>query len=283
MKKIYQSVVLFFLMVTLFSCTERIDIELDSTYERLVVEAYLSTDTMAHPVRLSKSADYLDTEKPPAVTGAVVQISDSDSAVILTENPDKPGMYITPENYAGVPGKTYKLIIDLPEKIGGYDHYEAESTIRPVASIDSIRVVYEPDWELYQVQIFAWEPPTTDFYKFDILKNGELLTDTINKAFVSDDRFFNGNYTYGITVGVLDPNNERENPEPGDTITLSMSSITEDYYNFLIELQDQTFQFRNPLFSGPPANIRTNIPNAHGYFSAFSLSKSSYIMPPEFK
>jgi hypothetical protein len=56
-----------------------------------------------------------------------------------------------------------------------------------------------------------------------------------------------------------------------------MSGITQDYYNFIIQLQDQTSQYRNPLFSGPPANVVTNIEGASGFFAAYSRTRSSTI------
>jgi hypothetical protein len=104
------------------------------------------------------------------------------------------------------------------------------------------------------------------------------MTDTVTKRGISDDRYFNGNYTFGISVYYFNSRYEPEVVNPGDTITLRMGGITKDYYNFLIELMDQTFEYRNPLFSGPPANIRTNISNeALGFFTAYSTSYSSTI------
>jgi hypothetical protein len=261
----------------LAGCTERIDIELDSTYERLVVEGHITTDTTSHWVRLTRSAEYFGNEPIPFVSGAEVTLSDGNQTLVMEENRENPGYYETSPDYYGVVGKTYSISIQLPEEIGGSDTYEASCELRPIGEIDSIRVEYNESWEIYEVQIFAWEPPSRDFYTFQVLKNGVLLTDTIDEVFASDDRFYNGNYTNGILVGFLDPDNPEEVPEPGDTITLKMSGITEDYFNFLIQLQDQTFQFRNPLFSGPPANVITNIEGATGFFSASSVVYSSTV------
>ena len=263
--------------ILLVSCTERIDIELDSTYDRLAVEGHISTDTMTHWVKLTRSSDYYSGNPPIPVTDAAVIISDGAETIAFEEDPENTGFYKSPPDYYGVPGKTYTLNIELAEEIGGYKDYSAHSELNPVEEIDSIRVVYNDDWQVYEVQIFALEPPTTDFYAFDVLKNGKLLTDTIDKVWISDDRFFNGNYTLGALVGILDPDDPREVPAIGDTITLKMSNITKEYYNFILELQDQTFQYRNPLFSGPPANITTNIENAHGFFAAYATTYSSTV------
>ena len=264
-------------LLVLSSCTERIEIELDSTYERLVVEGHVTTDTTAHWVRLTRSKDYYSGDPVPMVSNAMVTLSDGNGSIQLEENQDKPGYYETPDDYYGVPGTEYALQIKLEEAIGGFDSYAARCELKPVGEIDSIQVVYNEDWEIFEVRIFAWEPPTKDWYIFQVLRNGVLINDTIDEFWVTDDRFYNGNYTNGIMVAILDPEDPAQNPEPGDTVTLQMSGITEGYYNFIIQLQDQTFQYRNPLFSGPPANVTTNIPEASGFFAAYSKPYSSTI------
>jgi hypothetical protein len=264
-------------ILTLASCTERIEIELDTTYERLVVEGHITTDTMTHWVRLTRSGDYFSGESVPVISNAQVVLTDGSGSMVLQENEEKPGYYETPGDYYGVPGTEYGLQITLPEAIGGSDSYSARCELRPVGTIDSIQVVYNESWEIYEVRIFALEPPTADWYIFQVLKNGKLLNDTIDEFWTSDDRFFNGQYTNGIMVGILNPEFEDQIPQPGDTITLQMSGITKDYFNFIIQLQDQTSQFRNPLFSGPPANVITNIEGASGFFAAYSKTYSSTI------
>lgn len=276
-KTMKYSAAILLLFIAFTSCTERIEIELDSTYERLVVEGHITSDTTTHWVRLTRSKDYYSSTPPPTISGAEVILDDGMTSLQLTENSGKPGYYETPEDFYGIPGREYTLDITLPEEVGGNSTYSARCELRPVGEIDSIQVVYNEDWEAYEVRIFAWEPPTEDWYIFQVMKNGVLLTDTINEFWTSDDRFFNGNYTNGVMVGFIDANNPDEKPEPGDIITLKMSGITKDYYNFIIQLQDQTFQYRNPLFSGPPANVITNIPDASGFFAAYSISYCSRV------
>jgi len=266
MKNIKKIIILAFLTISLASCTEQIEIELDSTYTRLVVEGHITTDTTTHWVRLTRSKDYYSSNSVAAASNANVTLDDGFETITLHENKQLPGYYETPENYYGVPGRIYSLDINLEEEVGKIKDYSANCELRPVAEIDSIQVIYNEDWEAYEIKIYTWEPPTTDFYTFQVLKNGVMMTDTIDEFFISDDRFYNGNYTNGIVVGFLDANNPEEKLESGDKVTLKMSGITEEYYNFIYELQDVTFEYRNPLFSGPPANVSTNIPDASGLF-----------------
>lgn len=269
-------IILFVLFLS--SCTEKIDIEVGTTFQRFIVDGTITTDTMKHGVKLIKSIDYYENEQPPVVSNAIVTIDDGITKITLEENKDNPGNYETDENYFGVVGRTYKLEIEIPEQINGHRLFSASSELKPVTPIDSIKVEYIEKWEVWELQIFAWDPPSEDFYSFEVFKNNIEITDTITKRGISDDRFFNGNYTFGVPVYYLSAGYEPEFVYPGDTITLKMGGITKDYYNFIIELMDQTFEYRNPLFSGPPANIRTNISNGGlGFFAAYSTSYSSII------
>lgn len=278
-KSLLTIIVLLFIAL---SCTERIDIELDETFTRLVVFGTLTTDTTRHYVELSKTTSYYYNQSPPPVTDAIVEISDNlGNRISLAE--ERPGRYVTPSNFYVLPGRVYSLWIELKEEINGHRYYEASSSVNTINPIDSIGLIFQPLWGengFYEVTCYYQDPLTRDFYMFDIYKNGELLTDTITKRIVVSDDFFNGSYTNGIGVGYLDQSYEREILNPGDTITFKGSNITEEYYTFIWTLQQET-GFQTPLFSGPPANIKGNISHgAAGFFAAYSVAYSSTVFIP---
>ena len=68
--------IIILLSMLIFSCVERIDIELDESYTRLVVDGCDNHRYMAHTVMLSKTTSYYYNQPAPPVTGARVQISD---------------------------------------------------------------------------------------------------------------------------------------------------------------------------------------------------------------
>jgi hypothetical protein len=260
------------------SCTEKIDIDLGTTFTRFVVEGAVTTDTMRHHVKLSKSIDYYSQTDIPAVSDAVVTIDDGITTVILEENDTLPGYYETPADYYGIPGRIYHLNIELQEAINGQTNYSASCLLNPVAPIDSINVVYKEEWEAWELQIYAWDPGAINFYSFYVYRNGDLVTDTINEIGISDDKYFNGNFTYGAPVYYFIKDDPTENVFPGDTITLQMGGITEEYYYFVYDVIMETFEYRNPLFSGPPANISTNITNGGmGFFTAYAVSYATTV------
>lgn len=273
-------IVLLAISTMLWNCTERIELNLDSTYTRLVVEGNVTSDTMTHWIRLSETSDYFHNQVAPAVTGARVSVDDGVSVHLLTESDTLPGWYFTSPDYHGIPGRTYTLRIgnvDI-DKDGEPEDYSAASTMNPVNSLDSIKIEwFDTFFTGYQVRIWAWDSPQPDWYAFKVRKNGILLTDTLYEMIVQSDEFFNGNYTYGIPSQFLSTDKPDEVVEVGDTITFEINGITEEYYNYVIEAQSQVFP-QTPLFSGPPANIRTNIDNgAIGFFEAYSVNYSSTI------
>jgi hypothetical protein len=272
--------VLMLILLLGYGCTERIDIDLEETYTRLVVNANLTTDTTAHLVELSTTSSYYYNQEPPVVQGAAIEISDDLGEVVeLTE--EEPGKYYTPGNFFASPGRTYTLRIELAEPINENKIYTATSFLPAINPIDSIGLKEQPNWGeegFFEVQCYYQDPPTKEYYMFNIFKNGIMLTDTITDRFVSDDEFYNGSYTNGIGVGYLDQSNEREKILSGDTIVFQGCSITEEYYNFIWTLQQEASGFSNPLFSGPPANVKGNISNgAVGFFAVYSVSYSGTV------
>jgi len=258
----------------IFSCVERITVELDDSYTRLVVDGGITTDTIAHAVLISQTTSYYFDQPAPAVTGALVQISDGTDAYTLDE--ESPGVYRTDPSVFGVAGKTYTLTIKLASEIGGFSDYNARSTLYPVSHLDSVSLAFHPDWSedgIWEIKCYVQDPLTEDFYRFRISKNGEMISDTLDEWFVTDDRFFNGNYAYGAPVAYLQQGKDDEGLKAGDTVAVEMNSIGADYANFIWEAQSEV-RGSNPLFSGPPANVKGNINNgASGFFSAYSVSR----------
>jgi len=281
MKNSNNTVFLFFLLlVHLCSCTERIDISLYESVVRLVVEGSLTTDTMSHKVLISSTSDYFCNQSAQPVSGATATVSDDENILNLTEVTT--GVYQTAPSVHGIEGKTYTLNIKLKNQIGGFSDYTASSKLYPVAKLDSINLLYHPDRSsdgIWEVKYFVQDPPSADFYRFLISRNDTMITDTLDEWFVTDDRFFNGNYVNGVTVGYLDQSIKEQRLIPGDSMLVEMNNTGEGYANFLWESQSEIIG-SYPLFTGPPANIKGNINNgAIGFFAAYSVSRAITNVP----
>lgn len=267
--------------VWIFSCTEKIDVELDSTFVRLIVEGNLTTDTMVHQIKLSKTSDYFSNQPAPKVTGAILKISDEEGNEIMLEEKED-GIYETPPNFFGLSNRTYNLTIDLQEEIGGFTTYTGSSYIPEVAPIDSIGMEFNTsfgDEGFWIVKLYATDPGgIKNYYQFNVYKNGDLMTDTLDKISFVDDLLFDGNFTFGIGVNFFDNSKANEQFEIGDTVVLEMGGITKEHYTFMANVTEAT-SYQNPLFGGPPANPIGNIDNgAFGFFATYSTTYSSLIL-----
>lgn len=272
------------LMLVSLSCTEIVDIDLDSTYTRLAVEGSLTSDSVHHQVLLSLSSDYFYNETAPRVSDALVRIGFDGTSLLLEEHDTIPGLYLTPQAFRGEIGTTYELSIDQVDvdKDGIYESYNASATMPGGVVFDSILLnysttVYGSGWEVY---MFALDPPSEDWYGFNFWRNSELLTESLGDYGIQPDDFYNGKYLfYGIPIGYFSDDDEDFKLFPGDTITLELHSIESAYYDFVGDAQLELFG-NNPLFSGPPANIRSNISNgASGAFAVYSITRASAIVP----
>jgi hypothetical protein len=264
------------LSFTIISCTERIDLPLDESSVRLVVEGTITTSRAAHKIYLSKTTSYYYNQEQPMVTGAIVTISDGIKVYQLTEA--MPGVYQTDSDFQGVEGLTYTLSIELATPVGGFTEYTASSTMPRSTILDSVTLTFFPDYGeegVWEVRCFMNDPPTADFYRFLISRNQQLLTDTLDEWFVTDDRFFNNTYTYGAAIFYLDQSSEDEKLVSNDYVTVELNTLSREYNDFLSEAQIE-LQGSNPLFSGPPANVKGNISHdAIGFFAAYTVSRRS--------
>ncbi len=118
-------------LLSFSACTERIDIELDSTYRRLVVDGAVTSDSLRHHVDLSTTSDYFSNEPAPAVRGAYVELSFGDESILLSEDETRPGRYVAPDAFSGVPGTTYELDISQldVDQDGKEELYHASGTM----------------------------------------------------------------------------------------------------------------------------------------------------------
>jgi hypothetical protein len=274
MKRIALAMLL--LIILAASCTERIDVELDQTYTRLVVDGGISTDTGSYAIDLTRTADFFFNEPAPRVVNATVRLNDGDNEFMMYETvPGISGRYQTDSTFAGVIGKSYNITIELPEKIDNQTVYTASCKMMKVARLDSIAINFQPDWGnkgVWEIKLWAQDPPgEVNYYMFHYYRNDTLKTDSIWKVPTSDDRFFNGNYIAGITAVYINNNHPWETLRPGDKITLKMSGITKEYFDFINQVQLAGYNI--PFFTGPPANVVGNISDgAVGFFSASSAS-----------
>jgi hypothetical protein len=271
--KTIKNILLIAFILTLFSCEKTIDFDLNNEENsRLVVEADLTDQVKAHRVKLTRTSSYYENQSAPVETGATVTISDGTTVQLLTEV--TPGIYETPSTYAGIIGNTYTLTINTSNN----QNYTASSYLASVAPIDTILFDLGKDFEDNDVLIlqhFGPEPlGVGNNYMWLVNINGIDFTGKVGDLTFVTDEFVDGNYIAGFEFQEI----KLEDLPVVDTmkVTVEMHSISRPYYDFLLAVLLET-EYNGGLFSGPPANIPSNISNgALGFFRASAVS-SKYI------
>jgi hypothetical protein len=272
------------LMLMLVSCSEEVDFPLENTYVRLVVSGEMTTDTTVHSVKLSKSGDALNKYPGGTISNAIVTISDGSNLLTLRENQFKPGVYETDATVYGVPGRTYTLNISNVDVDGDgvMEEYTASSYLPKENPIDSITVLRTTEFDKgWLINLYAQEiGGGRNFYLIKAFKNDTLLTDSIYEyTNIADNTGFEGKYYDGFSVYTLSQDKLDERVKTGDKVTLEMDGITHDYQGFINGFISEYYP-KIPIFSGPSANIPTNIEpkdKAVGFFAAYSVSRKSIV------
>ncbi len=266
---------LFLLIILTSACSEKMNLKLQDSSSHLVVEGLFTTDTIAHLVKLSQSMAYTDTIVNK-VSGANIFIEDDEgNTTYLTESETQAGSYYTDPDAYALPGRTYTLHIRLQEPIDDFKEYTSVSRANPINSIDSIGLKYHGNWGtkgIWEIKCYYQDPPTREYYMCNIILNGSMVTDSLTEKIVVDDRLFNGNYTYGISVGFLNQSKADEVLKSGDLLVFQAASIDANFAEFIWTAQQEA-GIENPFIGGTPSNVYSNISNgAIGYFCACSVS-----------
>jgi len=252
-------IVLIFLYVGLFSsCEKVIDLNLKTSSSQIVIQGTIYDQPGPYKITISKSVGFDEPSIYPAVSGAIVTISDntgiSDS---LTE--DSAGVYVT-SKLEGIPGRTYTLKVETDGQT-----YTASSTMYPAVEIDSIFIKNKFGKSTSINLLFKDPVDTLNYYR---------LVDFINdkkqpSIMASSDLGFDGKIMTGRVFY------SEKDLKSGDTLTFWLESIDKGVYDY----------FRTASSSGggqeaSPANPVSNISNnALGFFSACSVRKRSFLMP----
>lgn len=276
----------FALLLCLGACRERIDINTEASPPRLVIYGYITTDTTEHAIRITRSTGYFVATKPEGISQATVSISCEDGTIVLNESSEEPGLYLTPPNVFGIPGKTYTLHVSLDfNGSGKTEEYEATSYLPFPATLDSAAITLSPIMDVF-LQVLIWgniPEESSHNFSFHLYRNGIAMNDSLRGFQIVKDDHIIGKKITALSVFQLNQEKDRSKLFPGDTIIVQVESITDAYATFM---NDAFMEWLGspPLFGGPPANVGTNIrclssskAEISGFFTAYSKHKTSTV------
>ena len=259
--------IIFFLMILGFiSCESEIDIDIKDSESQIVIEANISTFIDDSKVKISKSLNLDDGLPYPTVNGALVTITNNNTAEVFILSETESGIYKNPY-LIGVDEHNYILDIIIEEET-----YTASSTIPQIVVLESLVQIGEvsdsnggggpggqnrSDRNIAEI-IPVYNDPIefTNYYQFVVTRNDTILSN----IFIQRDYAFNGlKNSKSLKIEAI----------KDDILKIDMQCIDEAVYNYLLGLSKNIHQS-----SATPTNPDSNISNnALGYFKAQTSSK----------
>lgn len=259
------------------SCIDEVAISLPEGDERLVVFGWLTNESTAYSVKISRSSHFLSLDGYPAVSNASVLVSDKMSNQFLFRESTELGTYESnPDEFRAEVGQSYRLHVLI-----GTEEYVSEwEMMTPVSTIDYALVNFvvdpnefevSPEDQNYYVSAFIQDEKDEDnYFRWKIFVDGELrnLPSELN---LFNDEFTNGNRSKHDAVNVLF--------SEGRQIRIRNMSLTKQAFEYYSAIQDQADNSTFTPRSNPSAIIG-NIQNVNnsdelilGYFGASQVEE----------
>ncbi len=260
------SIYILLAILSLNSCTKIIDIELNSAMQRLVIEAKITDEGGPATVIITRSTDYFYPDEPVKVSGAKVSLrTESGELEMLQETSE--GKYES-SRIRGSWGEKYFLKVEDGEQV-----YEATSTLPVKVIIDTLEFelfdTFTPHGSSggYILNCKFTDPPDQgNFYTFNATRISENPIENTDPFAGPSIILVNDQYINGLQSSVN--LNRHDFYQTGDTILVELTSIDQNVYNYLDQL-NEIIGMGAMFSSSAPANPENNISNgAMGYFTA---------------
>ncbi|MDB4047362.1 DUF4249 domain-containing protein [Flavobacteriaceae bacterium] len=248
--KYFSALLLFALTISLFSCEDVIEVEVQNTTPRLVIDAQFNMYTKEQQlrleggVRLSFSANYFD-EELPVVKDALVTITHLNSGLEYPLLFDESiGMFV-PDKIDFLTDFNSKFELSVLHQGQAYTGSTVFVPVPPILkAVQGTKTLFSGD-ETEIILSFQDFSEREDFYLYDF---GQEIYRPI------EDRFFQGEefvFSHFYSSGEV---------KVGDIITIKAHGVEEQYYNYFNLILTLTDSNGGP-FQSLPASSRGNILN----------------------
>lgn len=259
------------LMLFNIACEKVIELNLDNSQERLVIEGLLQwekgTSGAEQIIKLSKTGSFYANKIVPA-TGATITITRQNGSVFIFAEMAE-GVYAT-TNFEPEIDAVYMLEIRYNEEI-----YTATNTMKSVVEIDSITQSTEEGFYTNEpeINIFFTDPiGEGNHYSVSYERISGDSMDSYSEQY--DDSFEDGN--------VLNLLYELPEINVGDQFEIRLSGISKEFSDYIILIENQEDADIGP-FTISPVNVKGNCINQsnlnnypYGYFSLSEVVAETY-------
>jgi hypothetical protein len=261
------------ILLSLFcSCEKAIDLKLEDSAPKYVIEGSVTNEAGGAQVSISQSKKFTDDNTFNGISGARVSV-ESDGTVYPFEATGN-GIYQN-STLTGIPGHTYRLTVKIGDKT-----YTSTSTMQQPVNLDSVYIVNDEfgtnkDNSVLRVATVKYNDPaaTQNYYRFI-----QYIDNKKEKSiFVDEDEFTNGQ-----TVNSrLNFSNDNDDPareiRTGKQVMIEMLCIDAAVYKYLYSLSTGASGDGN---NAAPANPVSNISgDVLGFFSAQTISRKTITVP----
>lgn len=271
--KIATYILVLSILISLNSCQDVIDVDLNTAPPKLVIDASIQwekgTTGNEQKIKLTTTTEYYS-NVIPIVSGATVFITSQNNEIFnFTEVPNT-GEYIC-TNFIPIIENNYILTV-----IYNGETFTATETLKSVPLINSIEQRNDFGFTSNEigVKIKFQDNANEDnqyLFRFDTTINNIPEYDVI------DDRFSDGNEMFALY--------SNEELKVNDEINFKLFGISKQYYNYMNIIIGITGDNSGSPFATPPATVRGNIVNqtnennfALGYFNLSETNTLNYIV-----
>ncbi|MFC4219815.1 DUF4249 domain-containing protein [Flagellimonas marina] len=268
-----------FLLLSIASCTDVIEVDVPEAPPRLTIEASLDwergTTGTNQTILLSTSTPYFAEQKIAPVLGASVRVTNTDTGAEFVFEDQSNGQYTT-SSFIPVLGDTYLL-----EVIYNNERYTATETLVPVSNIVDVFQSTEngDDEDALEVNVTFEDPAGVENYYFLRFQSD---ADLFPELYYIKDEFIDGNEFTIYYEKLADEDDGNAEFQSGDTVDIALYGISEQYHDYLRLLVDQ-YEFAGNPFSPTPVPLVGNCVNmddpeniAYGYFRVTETIKTQY-------
>lgn len=258
-----------FLFLTLASCEDVIEIQPGTQQALIAVEGVIVNKAGESFVLLSTTKPYFTTGSPAPVTHASVAVSD-DQHNVISFGEAEPGRYIGPADFAGVPGRTYSLSVEVYGQV-----VTAQSTMPDSVEFSNVRLEYIGKNDVdkqeghYLYGTLSSDDTESSYFKSEVYVNGIRRQKTAADLQIFDDRYFSG---LGNIEGTFGHWTNDDRLEKNDVINIRVYTLSKPAYDYLKALKDTPSQ--GGLYGRNPANVPSNIHGGLGLFQATAYTTS---------
>lgn len=261
-----QMSILTVLVVFIFACEEKSDIEWKTqTTDLVVVDGILTTEVKTHKIKLTWPVKDLN-EVPKPVSGATVTIIEGGTFIKLLEIPFGSGEYYTPVMRA-TSGRTYSATVFYKG-----DSFTAQDDIVAVEPLEPIR--YHAVDNGYELD-FHESGQNANFIEYNISwENTSSCTGSNCNA-----RLIYYDLKTADVNEIFKPEKEPFNIPKGSTIIRRKFSVSDSYRSFLRAMLSET-EWRGGVFDVQRENVPTNFSEgALGFFAVSTVVSDTTVVP----